>query len=51
MLMQDKMEFIKFYKDMLDHDDFKIKMLGIFYLPCMHLLFKDVQEECEFDFA
>lgn len=51
LLMQNKTEFIQFFKDMLIHEDEKIKLKGIYILPCMHVLFKEVQEECEIDFC
>lgn len=46
-----KVEFINFWRDMFTHEDIKIKCLGIYILPCMFLLFKDVQDECQIDFA
>lgn len=49
--MQYKSEFLNFWRDMLDHDDKQIKYLGIYYMPCMYKLYKDVQDECQVDFA
>jgi hypothetical protein len=46
-----KMELLNFWRDMLAHEDSSIKFLAIYYLPCMLMLFKDVQEECGVDFA
>lgn len=51
LLLEHKKEFINFYKEMLIHEEIKIKCLGIYFLPCMHILFKNHQEECEIDFG
>jgi hypothetical protein len=41
-VMRNKKEFTNFFKEMLIHDEIKIKVMGIYILPCMHLIFKDV---------
>lgn len=51
MHMQYKVEFVNFWKDMLSHDNIKIKCHAIYVLPCMLSLYKDVQDECQVDFA
>lgn len=51
MHLQHKNELLNFWKDMLVHDDVELKNQAIYCLPCMFLLFKDVQEDCGIDFG
>jgi len=50
-LMQNKQEYISFFKEMLNHEDLKMKIKAVYILPCIHLIYQDCQEECEIDFA
>jgi hypothetical protein len=50
LLMEHAHEFISFYKEMLSHSSSKINDIAVHNLPCMHAIFKDVQEQNELSF-
>ena len=43
LLMDYKKEFMQCYMHIIGHQEETIRLLGIYNLPCMHMLFKEVQ--------
>lgn len=44
-------EFLQFYKEIIFHKEIDIRVIGVYNMPCFHLLYKDMQEQCEIDFS
>jgi hypothetical protein len=50
-LGQFQSEFMNFYKEIIFHKELDIRIIGVYNLPCFHLLYKDIQEQSEIDFS